>query len=183
MAPASSLTMNEHGEQKASSSKSGSHSRGMLPAPPLKMDEAVGQKASSWKLGSHIQGMILAPPLMMGLGVESLSLGADYHTQETMAALSLTMLPAEETERFLEVEYRSRDRALTQLSMMKLGEGFSPLEVDYCIQGTGPSPIARCWGLQMDSLPPQVGREVRGHVRAMMAIASNVAVVAHEGLA
>ena len=35
----------------------------------------------------------------------------------------------------------------------------------------------------MDSLPPQVGREVRAHARALMAIVSGAAVVAHESLA
>ena len=120
------------------------------------MDEPGGQKPSSWKVGYHIRGMVPTPTLMMELGEESTFLEADCHTQGTTPAV---------------------------LSMLKHGEVSSPLEVDFHTRDTASSPIVSCSGLRMDSLPPQVGREVPAHALASMAIASGVAVVAHGGRA
>ena len=67
--------------------------------------------------------------------------------------------------------------------LMKPGEGSSLSELGYHTRDRAPSPIGRRSVPRMDSLPPQVGREVRVHARALMAIALAVAVVAQEGLA
>ena len=71
----------------------------------------------------------------------------------------------------------------TPFSMTEPAAGSSPSEVGYHTRDTNPSSTVKCSALRMDSLPPQVVREVRVHDRASMAIASGVAVVAHEGLA
>ena len=120
------------------------------------MDEPEAQKPLSWEVDYRIRGMVPAPPV--------------------------TMEPGEESS-FLEVDCHNQGMALAPLSMLEPVEGFSPLQVDYHTRDTAPSPIVRCSGLRMDSLPLQVGRGVRAHARALMAIASGVAVLAHEGLA
>lgn len=180
-APAPPSTMHEPEGQSPSSWKVGYHSQGTVPAPPSTLDEPGGQNQSSGEVGYHIPSMLPAPPLMMELGELSF-LEADCRTRSMAPSPPLTMELGEGSS-LSEVDYRTRDTAPSPLSMMEPGVGSSPLEVDYHTQDTALSPIVRWSGLRMDSLPPQVGREVPAHARALMANASGVAVVAHEGLA
>ena len=93
------------------------------------------------------------------------------------------MMEPQEESPPVEVDCHTPDMFPSQVWMMEPGEASSPLEVDCYTRDTGPSPIVRCSVLRMGSLPPQVGREVRAHAHALMAIASDVVVVAHDGLA
>ena len=72
---------------------------------------------------------MLVQPLMMELEEESQLFGEDYHTQNTVPPPPLTTKPAEELP-FLEACYYIRDMFPVPLLMMRLGEGFSTLEVD-----------------------------------------------------
>ena len=93
------------------------------------------------------------------------------------------MMELGEVSPSLEVDCHIQYRFLAHLSMTEPGEGSSPLEVDCYTRYRAPSPAVRCSVLRMDSLPPQAGREVRVHARALMAIASGVAGVAQGDLA
>ena len=150
---------------------------------PALLGEPGGLSSSSSKMGYHNQGMIQASSLMMRLGEGSPFLEADCHNQGTIPAPPLTTELRGETESFSEVDCHIPGIVPTRLSMMGLEEGFSPLWVGYHTQDTSSWTIERCSGLRMDFPLPQVGREVRAHVRALMAIASGIAVVAHGRLA